>query len=114
MCGLKPVKGKHGNFHLTDGRVTLVLMPWRITDYEGTGIVRPGPDHIGFEVESLDAFKQRLQEIGENNPHLRAHTLAGREGEARMKLFAASCSLGEYRMADVDGVLLDVAEKNPR
>jgi len=97
-----------------DGRVTLVLMPWRITDYEGTGIVRPGPDHIGFEVESLDAFKQRLQEIGENNPHLRAHTLAGREGEARMKLFAASCSLGEYRMADVDGVLLDVAEKNSR
>src|SRR6266496_3904923 len=26
--GLRPVKGKHGNFHLTDGRVTLVLMPW--------------------------------------------------------------------------------------
>jgi catechol 2,3-dioxygenase-like lactoylglutathione lyase family enzyme len=114
VCGLKPVKGKHGNFHLTDGRVTLVLMPWRITDYEGTGIVRPGPDHIGFEVESLDAFKKRLQELGDNNPHLRAHTLAGREGEARMKLFAASCSLGEYRFADVDGVLLDVAEKNPR
>src|SRR6266849_3792392 len=58
--GLQAVKGKHGNFHLTDGHVTLVLMPWRITDYEGTGIVRPGPDHLGFEVESLDAFKKRL------------------------------------------------------
>ena len=114
VCGLQPVKGKHGNFHLTDGRVTLVLMPWRITDYEGTGIVRPGPDHIGFEVESLDAFKQRLEELGDNNPHLRARQLSGREGEARMKLFAASCSLGEYRLADVDGVLLDVAETNPR
>jgi catechol 2,3-dioxygenase-like lactoylglutathione lyase family enzyme len=114
VCGLKPVKGKHGNFHLTDGRVTLVLMPWRITDYEGTGIVRPGPDHIGFEVESLDAFKKKLVELGDDNPHLRARTLAGREGEARMKLFASSCSLGEYRIADVDGVLLDVAETNPR
>jgi hypothetical protein len=108
------VKGRHGNFHLTDGRVTLVLMPWRITDYEGTGIVRPGPDHIGFEVESLDAFKKRLEELGDNNPHLRARQLSGREGDARMKLFAASCSLGEYRLADVDGVLLDVAETNPR
>jgi catechol 2,3-dioxygenase-like lactoylglutathione lyase family enzyme len=114
VCGLQPVKGRHGNFHLTDGRVTLVLMPWRITDYEGTGIVRPGPDHIGFEVESLDAFRKRLEELGDNNPHLRARQLSGREGEARMKLFAASCSLGEYRLADVDGVLLDVAETNPR
>src|SRR5438045_5603084 len=99
VCGLKPVKGKHGNFHLTDGRVTLVLMPWRITDYEGTGIVRPGPDHLGFEVESLDAFKKRLQELGDNNPHLRPRPLAGREGEARMTLFASSCSLGEYPIA---------------
>jgi len=112
--GLKPAKGKHGNFHLTDGRVTLVLMPWRISDYEGTGIVRAGPDHIGFEVESLDAFKKRLQELGDNNPHLRARMLAGREGEARLKLFASSCSLGELRIADVDGVLLDVAEANSR
>jgi catechol 2,3-dioxygenase-like lactoylglutathione lyase family enzyme len=109
--GLKPVKGAQGNFHLSDGRVTLVLMPWRISDYEGTGIVRPGPDHLGFEVESLAAFKQRLQELGDNNPHLRAKTLAGKEGDARMQLFASSCPLGEYRIADIDGVLLDIAER---
>jgi catechol 2,3-dioxygenase-like lactoylglutathione lyase family enzyme len=109
--GLKPAKAEHGNFHLTDGRVTLVLMPWRISDYEGTGIVRPGPDHLGFEVDSLTAFKQRLQELGDNNPHLRAKTLAGKEGEARLRLFATSCPLGEFRIADVDGVLLDIAER---
>ena len=109
--GLKPVKGQHGNFQLTDGRVALLLMPWRIGDYEGTGIVRPGPDHLGFDVESLEAFKSRLQELGDNNPHLRAKMLAGKEGEARMKLFASSCPLGEYRIADVDGVLLDIAER---
>src|SRR5262249_4996980 len=30
------------NFYLSDGRVTLVLMPWSIADYAGTGIARPG------------------------------------------------------------------------
>ncbi|HYY62419.1 MAG TPA: hypothetical protein VE756_13635, partial [Burkholderiales bacterium] len=82
-----------------------------ITDYAGTGIVRPGPDHFGFEVESLAAVKQRLQELGDNNPHLRARELAGREGEARSRLFERCCPLGSYRLADVDGVLLDIAER---
>ena len=102
---------RDANFYLSDGRVTLVLTPWRITDYEGTGIVRPGPDHIGFEVESLDALKARLQALGDNNPHLRPRALGGPEGEARMKLFAACCPYGQYRLADVDGVLLDVSEQ---
>ncbi len=109
---LQPVAKKAGdpNFYLTDGRVTLVLVPWRITDYAGTGIVRPAPDHIGFTVESLDAFKERLRALGENNPHLRPRPLEGREGEARLKLFASCCPYGQYHLADVDGVLLDVAE----
>jgi catechol 2,3-dioxygenase-like lactoylglutathione lyase family enzyme len=110
VFGLRPTQ-RDANFHLSDGRVTLVLMPWRITDYEGTGIVRPGPDHFGFDVESLAAVKQRLQELGDNNPHLRARELAGREGEARSRLFERCCPLGSYRLADVDGVLLDIAER---
>ena len=110
VFGLRPTP-RDANFHLSDGRVTLVLMPWRITDYEGTGIVRPGPDHFGFEVESLAAVKQRLQELGDNNPHLRARELAGPEGEARSRLFERCCPLGSYRLADVDGVLLDIAER---
>jgi catechol 2,3-dioxygenase-like lactoylglutathione lyase family enzyme len=101
---------KDANFYLSDGRVTLVLMPWRISDYAGTGIVRPGPDHIGFEVEDLEAVKQRLQTLGDHNPHLRPMPLAGPEGEARLKLFAACCPLGQHRLADPDGVLLDLAE----
>ena len=109
--GLQPAEGKHGNFHLTDGRVTVVLIPWRISDYEGTGIVRPGPDHLGFEVESLAALKERLAELGDNNPHLRPRLLAGREGEARLRLFQRCCPLGSYHIADVDGVLIDIAER---
>jgi catechol 2,3-dioxygenase-like lactoylglutathione lyase family enzyme len=112
VFGLRAVEraAKDANFYLSDGRVTLVLMPWRISDYAGTGIVRPGPDHIGFEVEDLEVVKQRLQALGDNNPHLRPLPLAGPEGEARLKLFAACCPLGQHRLADPDGVLLDLAE----
>ena len=112
ILGLRAVERtpKDANFYLSDGRVTLVLMPWRISDYAGTGIVRPGPDHIGFEVEDLEAVRQRLQALGDNNPHLRPMPLAGPEGEARLKLFAACCPLGQHRLADPDGVLLDLAE----
>jgi catechol 2,3-dioxygenase-like lactoylglutathione lyase family enzyme len=112
VYGLRTLERRPGdaNFYLSDGRVTLVLMQWRITDYEGTGIVRPGPDHIGFEVESLDALKERLQALGDDNPHLRPRPLEGREGEARLKLFAACCPFGQHHLADPDGVLLDIAE----
>jgi catechol-2,3-dioxygenase len=98
------------NFYLSDGRVTLVLIPWDIADFEGTGIVRPGPDHIGFTVESVQGLQERLRELSGINAHLRAQALEGREGEARMKLFAAGCPYGRYHLADVDGVLIDVSE----
>jgi len=105
---LLPRKGP--NFCLSDGRVTLMLMPWSILDYGGTGIVRPGPDHIGFRVESLKALRERLQSLGDDNPHLRPLPVgSGKEGDARLKLFAG-CPFGAYHLSDVDGVLIDVAE----
>jgi len=108
----REVFGLAGDGHaLTDGRVTLLLMPWDIRDYHGSGIVRPGPDHLGFKVESIDAVKQRLQEVGDNNPHLRALPLgAGSEGAARLKLFAA-CPCGTHQICDPDGILIDLSER---
>ena len=35
----KNKKADDPNHYLTDGHMTLVIMPWDITDYEGTGIV---------------------------------------------------------------------------
>ncbi len=100
-----------GNFYLSDGRVTLLLMPWKITDFAGTGIARPGPDHIGFEVESMAAVRERLQTLGDNNPHLRPLPVGtGSEGKARLELFAG-CAYGRYHFSDVDGVLIDIAER---
>jgi catechol 2,3-dioxygenase-like lactoylglutathione lyase family enzyme len=110
---LEPLPRKKGdpNFYLSDGRVTLMLMPWRILDYGGTGIVRPGPDHIGFRVDSVKSLKDRIKALGDDNPHLRPVPVGqGKEGEARLKLFAG-CPFGAFHLADVDGVLIDVAEK---
>jgi len=101
---------RSGAFHLSDGRVSLVFMPWDIRDYEGGGISRPGPDHLGFTVSSLAAFKERHQAVGDNNPHLRGLPVgAGKEGAARLALLA-KCPLVHHHLADLDGVLIDVAE----
>jgi catechol 2,3-dioxygenase-like lactoylglutathione lyase family enzyme len=110
---LEPSKKKPGdpNFYLSDGRITLIFMPWNIMDYHGGGIARPGPDHIGFKVESVQALQERLHTLGENNPHLRPLPVGGGpEGGARLKLFA-ECPYGAYHLADPDGILIDVAEK---
>ena len=99
------------NHYLTDGHITLVIMPWDITDYDGTGIITQGMDHIGFKVESLDAVKRDIQKIADDNPRLAPAPVAtGAEGVALEKLFEQSCPLGQIRLADCDGVLIDVAE----
>ncbi|HTI88182.1 MAG TPA: VOC family protein [Alphaproteobacteria bacterium] len=99
------------NQYLTDGHITLVIMPWDITDYDGTGIITQGMDHIGFKVESLEVFKADVKRISDDNPRLSPEPVAtGSEGNALEALFERSCPLGQYRMADSDGVLIDVAE----
>ena len=37
--------------------MTMVIMPWKIKDYDATGIMPPSLDHMGFKVESLEKFK---------------------------------------------------------
>ncbi|MEA2906863.1 MAG: hypothetical protein QOI12_4250 [Alphaproteobacteria bacterium] len=97
------------NHYLTDGHVTLVIMPWDITDYDATGIITPGMDHIGFKVESVDAFKTDVERITADNPRLMPSPVGtGKEGAALDKLFERSCAMGQHRLADPDGILIDV------
>src|SRR5215467_544815 len=56
------------NHYLSDGKVTLAVLPWQITDFEGSGIERPALDHIGFKVESMSAFKADLAKHLERCP----------------------------------------------
>ena len=98
------------NYYLSDGHITLVIMPWDITDYDGTGIITAGMDHIGFKVESVEKFKKDVDRIAADNPLLAPSPLGtGAEGKALLELFRRSCPLGQHQMADCDGVLIDVA-----
>lgn len=113
VFGLKPVNTGAGgnNFYLSDGRITLVIMPWRIGDYEGTGIAPKGMDHIGFRVESVAALLRDIDQVTVKNYRFRPAALGtGKEGAERLAMFRRTCPLGCHHMADPDGILIDVLE----
>ena len=97
-------------FYLSDGTVTMVVAPWKLADYAGTGIERPALDHIGFAVGDLGRFQDTLAEMAEEEPDLAPLPFpATSEGEARQRLLSG-CRYGQAQLADPDGVLLDVSE----
>jgi catechol 2,3-dioxygenase-like lactoylglutathione lyase family enzyme len=96
--------------HLSDGRVTLTIMPWSMDLFEGMAIKRPGPDHIGFKVESIEAVKADAQKAQDWNQYLAPFRLGGSpEAEMRRALFARAAT-GAYQMADPDGNWIDLEE----
>jgi catechol 2,3-dioxygenase-like lactoylglutathione lyase family enzyme len=97
--------------HLTDGRVTLSLMPWSLSLFANNSVLRPGPDHFGFKVESIAAFQRDLAEIAGANFHFTPVPLGGsKEADARKALFASSAA-GKYQMADPEGNWIDVTDE---
>jgi predicted enzyme related to lactoylglutathione lyase len=106
----RPKAADDPNHYLFDGRITLVIAPWQIDDYVGGNVEPPGPDHVGFAVESLEQFEADLEHIRRRNPRMQPLPLGyGDEGEARLRLFE-TCGLGHRRLADPDGVLIDVVQ----
>jgi hypothetical protein len=79
--------------HLTDGRVTLTLMPWTIEMFEGMAKV-----------------KADAQKAEDWNQFLAPFKLGGSpEAETRRKLFARAAT-GGYQMSDPDGTWIDIEE----
>jgi len=96
------------SYYLSDGRVTLMILPWKITHYSGSGIERPALDHFGFHVESLEGFKEEVDKMSEANPALSPRRVGvGPEGKARLELLA-QCPYGKFHLSDPDGSLIDV------
>jgi catechol 2,3-dioxygenase-like lactoylglutathione lyase family enzyme len=99
------------NFYLTDGKVTLIVAPWKMSDFEGAGIDRPGLEHLGFKVESVEAVKKELAALRETDPEMRERVVSEpKEGERRLALIA-TCRYGEHQFSDPDGIFIDISEK---
>jgi predicted enzyme related to lactoylglutathione lyase len=98
------------NFYLTDGRMTLIIAPWRMSDFEGAGIDRPGLEHVGFKVESIDAVKNEIAALRAADAEMRERVISEpSEGERRIALIA-SCRHGKYQCSSPDGVFVDLTE----
>jgi len=98
------------NFYLTDGKVTLIIAPWKMSDFEGAGIDRPGLEHVGFKVESVDAVKKELAALRETDPEMRERIIAEpSEGERRLALIAR-CRHGRHQLSSPDGVFIDISQ----
>jgi predicted enzyme related to lactoylglutathione lyase len=99
------------NYYLTDGKVTLVIAPWRMDDYAGAGIDRPGLEHLGFKIENVEAFKQHLETLRESDSAMRERTISSpEEGERRLALIA-SCRYGTHQFSDPDGIFIDISDR---
>ena len=110
VFGFESAGHSDGNFYLTDGRVTLAILQWRLADYYGMDPARTGLDHIGFKVESIDQVKKDMEFLIGENPHMHGRPLGyGSEGEARLNLFK-KCPLGHFHLTDIEGVYIDVSE----
>jgi predicted enzyme related to lactoylglutathione lyase len=98
------------NYYLTDGQVTLIIAPWKMRDFEGAGIDRPGLEHVGFKVESVEAVKKDLAALREANPEMRERVVSEpSEGDRRVALIA-SCRHGQHQCSSPDGVFVDLTE----
>ena len=104
-------KVEQGGYALTDGRVTLAILPWSIPIFENMSIKRPGPDHIGVKVESMDAFIADMQAVAGSNPYLAPMPLGGsKEANARRAFFERTAS-GKLQIADPGAVWIDITDE---
>jgi predicted enzyme related to lactoylglutathione lyase len=98
------------NYYLSDGQVRLIIAPWKMSDFEGAGIDRPGIEHLGFKVESVEAVKKELIVLRENDPEMRERIIAEpSEGERRLALIAG-CRHARHITSTPDGVFIDILE----
>jgi predicted enzyme related to lactoylglutathione lyase len=96
------------NYYLTDGKVTLIVAPWKMSDFEGAGIDRPGLEHVGFKVENVAAVKKDLAALREADPEMNERIIAEpSEGERRQALIA-SCRHAQHVFSSPDGVFVDI------
>ena len=82
-----------------------------MADFEGAGIDRPGIEHVGLKVESVEAVKKELTALRESDPEMRERIISEpKEAERRLALIA-SCRHGQHQFSSPDGVFVDIMER---
>jgi predicted enzyme related to lactoylglutathione lyase len=113
VYGLQPQETgpEDPNLYLSDGRVTLVLMPWKIEHYLATEHRGPGLDHIGFKVENLEAFKRDVDLVTSVDAEWLSPQSPGAptEHEVIMGLLQR-CGSGRHHIADPEGNMIHVTD----
>ena len=95
------------SYSLTDGRVTLKLMPWKITDYDGVDANRPMLDHIGFRVEDADKVHDEIVDyVGQYPPsNAPCWLLDTRKKDLRrVEMLKKAAPTSKYQYSDSNGV----------
>jgi hypothetical protein len=93
-------------YSLTDGRVKLRLIPWKISDFAGMDANRPMLDHIGFKVEDADKVHQEILDYNTSFPPMAAPCwLLDRRPEDRKKaeLLKRAAPNSKYQYCDMNG-----------
>jgi catechol 2,3-dioxygenase-like lactoylglutathione lyase family enzyme len=94
-------------YSLTDGRMTLKLIPWKITDFAGMDAPRPTLDHIGFKVEDADKVHQEILDYNGRYPPMGAPCwqLDSRDEDRRKAaLLKKAAPASKYQYSDLNGV----------
>ena len=90
--------------------VTMIVNQWKLSAYGVGGLDgKPSIDHIGFHVESLDAFFSDLDRLVETDATLTPKAFRENTDERREELFQR-LAIGKHQMADPEWVLLDVTD----
>ena len=93
-------------YSLTDGRVVLKLIPWRISDFDGMDVNRPMLDHIGFKVEDADKVHEEILDYNGRFPPMAAPCwlLEDREEDRnRAKHMKQIAPDSKYQYCDMNG-----------
>ncbi len=112
---LTPLNRQEGDetYSLTDGRVTLKLMPWKITDYDGLQANRPMLDHIGFKVEDADLVHREILDYNSRFPPSAAPCwlLESREEDRRRaEMLRNAAPDSKYQNCDSNGTCFVTVE----
>lgn len=97
------------NHYLSDGRVTLVIIPYDIRNFIGQSILPTGMDHVGFTVEDIEAFRTDLDNLVGGNPVMTTPGVGlGKEGAARLELLRRQAPYAKAFVSDPDYTILAV------